>query len=370
LGKQRGDGTGSVYRVQEGWIAQVRYYDEARGESVKLRRRARNRDEARELLKTLRGDALAASAGDPDATVAGYLSQWRDTTLPRRGLAPSTVHQYSDLIDTILPTTLGQVRLARFTALEAERWLERMDGAIAPATGRPYAQSTKRSAFAVLDLAMQTAVRDSRIRHNPLDEVRRPAKEQAEVPVLTADEVERLIEASRDTDIEHLVVFVANTGVRIGEALALSWDCVDLDRASARIRRATTKTSAGRRTIPLIDDVVAALHRQRAEQLDMKQRLASGWVDNGLVFTTRLGTEIDAHNARRSLRRVLLDAGLPATRPWHTMRHSLATRLLNRGVPMPVVAAILGHASIRTTVDIYGHEEPAISAAALKQAMH
>jgi len=70
---------------------------------------------------------------------------------------------------------------------------------------------------------------------------------------------------------------------------------------------------------------------------------------------------------RRTLRLLLEHAGLPQDRQWHTMRHSLATRLLNRGVPMPVVSQIIGHASIRTTVDIYGHAEPAISARALQE---
>ena len=169
-----------------------------------------------------------------------------------------------------------------------------------------------------------------------------------------------------------LIVFVANTGVRIGEALALRWQDVNLDGATVTITRgslpddASTKTPAGVRPVPLVPDVVNALRAQQRRQREARLKMGSGWKDTeDLVFTTGEGTPVDAHNARRTLRAALKAAGLPQDRPWHTMRHSLATRLLNRGVPMPVVTQIIGHASIRTTVDIYGHAEPAINAEAL-----
>ena len=192
---------------------------------------------------------------------------------------------------------------------------------------------------------------------------------------MTAAEVDQLLAAAHGTHHEPLIVFVANTGCRIGEALALRWDDVDLDNSTATIRRSsttseTTKTAAGVRTVPLLPEVVAALKARRSQQRADRLKMGPGWADaEGLVFTTGAGTPVDAHNARRSLRLVLRKAGLPTDRPWHTMRHSLATRLLNRGVPMPVVAQILGHASIRTTVDTYGHAEPAINAEALAQVM-
>ena len=194
-------------------------------------------------------------------------------------------------------------------------------------------------------------------------------------PVMTAEEVDALLDAAVGTHFESLIVLVANTGCRIGEALALRWSDVDLDKSTATIRRASitsssTKTAAGVRTVPLLPEVVAALKVRRSQQRADRLKMGPGWADTeGLIFTTGVGTPVDAHNARRNLRSVLKAAGLPQDRPWHTMRHSLATRLLNRGVPMPVVASILGHASIRTTVDIYGHAEPAINADALAEVM-
>lgn len=388
--KQRRDGAGSYFQTSAGWVAQVRVFDEHTGRSKQIRRRAKNRDHARELLKELQGSPVKPSAVNEGLTVAAYLDQWAATTLPVSGVKESTVDIYSTLIRSPLKPTLGKVRLDKFTPAEAERWLARLDAHRCrphtpratkanpqpkPVPGKLLSQSTKRQAFAVLSLALKTAVRDGLIAENPLQDVKRPRKVRTEVPVMTAAEVDQLLAAAQGTYYESLIVFVANTGVRISEALSLRWDDLDLTKATATIRRgsldADTKTAAGFRTVPLLPDVVAALKERRKKQTADRLKMGAGWRDTrNLVFTTGTGTPVDAHNARRALRLVLTAAGLPTDRPWHTMRHSLASRLLNRGVPMPIVSQIIGHASIRTTVDVYGHAEPALTADALAEAMN
>lgn len=384
--KNRRDGSGSIYQRGDGkWVAQIRRWDEAAGKSRLIRRYASTRDEARELLKELRStDATTRPTMRGSLTVVEYLNQWKDTTLPRRGLAPATEAQYRNVITNPITPTVGKTRLSALDPTECERWLDRLDkhrtkprrdkatGEMVP--GPVVSQSTKRAAYAVVALALDTAVRDGLIPDNPLRKVTRPKKSATDVPVWSATEVDAVVVAAHGTEIDALVTFVALTGCRVGEALGLRWDDVDLERASAVIRRSgtdtdRTKTAAGKRAVPLLPEVVDALRRERASQAARRLRLGAGWTDHSLVFASQVGTPLDQHNARRMLRRVLLDAGLPPSRPWHTMRHSLATRLLNRGTPMPVVAQILGHASIRTTVDLYGHAEPAISAEALAQAL-
>jgi integrase len=372
--KKRSDGTGSVFQRGDGrWVAQVRVWDEHAGTSKQVRRYASSRDAARDLLAQLRAAGDAPTRRPETLTVVDYLQSWSDTTLPVSGRAPATVRQYRDLIRSPLKPTLGKVRLSRFTPAEAERWLGRLDKH-RKRNGEPLSASTKRNTFAVLSAALATAVRDGLIREHPLRDVTRPRHQQVQVPVLSATQVETLLAAAKGQRIEPLLTFVAMTGVRLGEALSLRWVDVDLDAATARIVRGSldrksTKTGA-KRAVPLVPDVVDQLRAQKVWQAEHRLLMGKGWADRqGLVFTTAIGTPVDPHNARRDLRVLLVAAGLPTDRPWHTLRHSLATRLLNRGTPMPVVSAILGHASIRTTVDCYGHAEPAISAAALAAAM-
>ncbi len=376
---------GGVYHTSEGnWVAQI-YVN-----GKKVRKYAQSEKAANEKLRLLRQEMPStAPAMSRSLTVVQLLDDWAQHSLPVSGVKDSTMQTYRSLITSPLKPTLGDVRLADFTPREAERWLQRLDAFRSkdrhpkptktnpdpkPIPGKPLSQSTKRQAFAVLSLALKTAVRDGLIPDNPLDHVTRPRKTRTQVRVMTGDEVEQLLSAETTSKSFYfpLIVFVANTGVRIGEALALRWQDVNLDGATVTITRgslpddASTKTPAGVRTVPLVPDVVNALRAQQRRQREARLKMGSGWKDTeDLVFTTGEGTPVDAHNARRTLRAALKAAGLPQDRPWHTMRHSLATRLLNRGVPMPVVTQIIGHASIRTTVDIYGHAEPAINAEAL-----
>lgn len=376
MGKQRKDGSGSIYQQKADgrWVAQVRIHDPIAGRSRLVRRYAKSKTGAERALKALRSEALAPTGAD--ITVVDYLQQWARTTLKVSGRAEKTVEQYTTLITSPIIPTMGALKLSDVNAAHVEAWLVRLDefrytrSRKPGAKAYPLAQSTKRSAFAVLSLAFDTAVRDGLLVSNPCAQVRRPGKDDSvEVPVMTADEVDQLLEVARgDEQWGPLVELLANTGLRISEALGLKWSQVDLEARTLTVLK--TKTGAkGRRTIPLTDEAVAALHRQRSWQRRTRLLVGSGWRRSGLVFTTGVGTVVDPHNARRAQRRLLIAAGLPTNRPFHTMRHSLATRLLRQGVPMPIVSAILGHSSIRTTVDTYGHFEAPISPEDLQAVM-
>ena len=87
----------------------------------------------------------------------------------------------------------------------------------------------------------------------------------------------------------------------------------------------------------------------------------SQWPDNGvLVFTTTIGTPLDAQNiANRHFKPLLRRAGLPDIR-WHDLRHTCATLLLSRGTHPKYVQHLLGHASIQLTLDRYSHWIPSM----------
>lgn len=117
------------------------------------------------------------------------------------------------------------------------------------------------------------------------------------------------------------------------------------------------KTKSSRRDLPLIDVIAAGLRAQRSRQLE--ERLAAGkdWQETGFIFTTRIGTPLDARNVVRKYHNALRDAGLDLRR-FHDLRHGCATLLLAQGVPLKTVSDILGHSQISITADIYGHVVP------------
>lgn len=109
------------------------------------------------------------------------------------------------------------------------------------------------------------------------------------------------------------------------------------------------KTPKSVRTVPLLPDVVDVLRELRKAQLERPGKL-----DQGLVFCTEAGSPLDAGNVTRWFTAAVKRAGLPAVR-FHDLRHGAATLLIERGVDLATVSAILGHSNIGTTVDIYGH---------------
>jgi integrase len=78
------------------------------------------------------------------------------------------------------------------------------------------------------------------------------------------------------------------------------------------------------------------------------------WTASGLVVVTDFGTPVDPSNFRRVFTRVTQSAGIEGCHP-HELRHTAASLMLSRGVPLHIVADVLGHSSIAVTKDVYGH---------------
>lgn len=101
-------------------------------------------------------------------------------------------------------------------------------------------------------------------------------------------------------------------------------------------------------------ELSAALRARRVTQLEERIRAGRRWVDGDYVFTTPTGQSLDVSNLRRRFGASLTAAGLPRQR-FRDLRHACATLRLEQGEELAVVSRILGHASITTTANVYGH---------------
>jgi integrase len=101
------------------------------------------------------------------------------------------------------------------------------------------------------------------------------------------------------------------------------------------------------------------LHERRRQHLE--DRLAAGrrWHGDRFVFSSSIGTALDARNVIRRYQAIRERAGLPNV-PWHHLRHFAATALLEAGEDLFVVSRILGHTSVATRAGFYGHVQPAM----------
>jgi integrase len=171
-----------------------------------------------------------------------------------------------------------------------------------------------------------------------------------------------------------LWVLLATTGLRLGEALGLTWSDIDPEQRRLVVRRALQrlpgkggglalvepKTRRSRRTVHLALGTVGALiqHRRRQAQ---EQLAAPRWHDGNFVFTSPTGRPVDTCTLGKQFKQALANAGLPRVRI-HDLRHTAATHLLARGVHPKVVQELLGHSTITLTLDTYSHVSPALHA--------
>ena len=105
---------------------------------------------------------------------------------------------------------------------------------------------------------------------------------------------------------------------------------------------------------PIVLEKVIA---HRAVQDQERELAGSAWHESGMVFTTSIGTMLDTRNMLRHYYRLRNKAQLPKIR-FHDLRHSAATILKMAGVPDQAIQKLLGHASVRTTQDVYMHLSP------------
>jgi hypothetical protein len=116
--------------------------------------------------------------------------------------------------------------------------------------------------------------------------------------------------------------------------------------------------TVSRRTVALMPEAVAALRVHRKRQAEERLAAGSTWTERELIFPTRVDTPMSGTNLlKRSLRPLLSKAGLPPV-TFHELRHTFATFHLASGERSKVIQEILGHSSIKTTMDTYSHVIP------------
>ncbi len=199
--------------------------------------------------------------------------------------------------------------------------------------------------------------------------VKPPRVSRHAMTALTPDQVGLFLNAVRGDRLEALYVAAVTTGMRQGELLALRWSDVDLEGRAVRVRATLVetksafefpepKTARSRRQISLTLVAATALRRHRAAQIEERLRAGAAWTDHDLVFASGVREPLDGSNIlRRSFYPLLAGANLPHVR-FHDLRHSAATLMLSRGVPLKIVSEILGHSQISITADTYMHVTP------------
>lgn len=277
-----------------------------------------------------------------------YMLRWfEDHKMPT--LSDKSIRTYQFVVNRVLADDIGAVSLEALRRTHFDALYRRL----------PLAPKSIRLVHTVLHQALDDAVADEFILRNPANDATLPRLERKERPVLGYDEIVQFLEEHEHDRLAPLWAVLATCGLRIGEAVALRWK----DISDGYLTVVDGKTPNARRQIPLLDSTEEMLMAHRNRQREERLAAGPGWEgpapSEGLVFRRLNGRAITQSEAYGQLQKALEESNLPQMRV-HDLRHSAATFMMQAGVPIEVVSRIIGHASISTTTDIYGHIRPAM----------
>jgi integrase len=329
-------------------------------------------DEARDFKAGVRSDMARGKRIAPTATTVSQAADMWLAAIKATDLKRNTIDAYEDSYRVHLEPRFGRRRLDDVTVHDVAEFLAdaktveyraRLQATRHPKSGarptRPYAPRSIQLALTTLAQIYKHARRYTGYAgESPVGLLvarERPKIKARRRVVPTPEQTARLV-AATPAAYRDAVAFIAGTGVRVGEALALPWGEVDIDNRLLTIR--WTLDDDGRREPPKYDHCIRTIPipgALAASLAALKLATANTSAD-AFVFQTTAGTAMNRHNLTRRGLWVACDAtGLPRISP-HALRHGHGSALLEQGWTLPAVSRRLGHRNARVTAEVYAHE--------------
>lgn len=304
--------------------------------TVDGKRRSVSGRTVKECLEKEREIRLAGTNYTSSQTVDQYFTKW----IEKRHIKETTYFRYKCNYKHIGPI-IGTKSLSDVTRADIVRIQERNDAALS-----------------LTKLILNDAVKEELLVRSPAATVKPYRKEVKHHRALTVDEQKRFLKAAEKEWLYEAFYLCLLTGARIGEIMALTWaDISDVIKISKTVTRGrngafivgtSPKTSASRREIPVTQQISDVLDSQRKK---------SAVFGSDLVFVSCRGNMNTPNTARQAFNRIAADAGLKDVTT-HCLRDTFATRWIERGGSIQILKSILGHTSIKMTMDLYAQVLP------------
>lgn len=352
--KKQGNGDGSIFydEKRKRWRGQITLGTDSKGKLVRKSVSGKNKTEVREKIKDLLATNADINLKSDDVTVKEWLEIWFEN-YSKPKLSINSYKGYKNVVDNYLIPYLGYNRLRDLTTLDVQKAYNVIFG-----DRNKYSQAFARKIANVLNTALKQAVIDKYISSNPcigafLPKVRPPRK----VVAMTIEDQKIMVERWKGDPLCYIFIFMLATGMRISEATGLTWEFVDLENRKLEIKKImieisgraefkdSAKTESGNRTMYLNEMAMSILCKQKDLIEDKLNFLDLVFPNNNYNFRCTA-------NLRRLLDRTFKETGVKRYN-MHALRHTYATRMVEKGVNIKFLQETLGHKRVETTLQIY-----------------
>lgn len=330
--------------------------------------------EVEKKLEAFRKKTLKEEVIPQRRMVRDYIEHWL-YNVKKKSLKPSSFDRLErTYLNQIKNSHVGRCQLGNITSSDIQELINEKSETLA--------YSTVKKVRDLLNSCFRYAVANREMSFNPVDAVLMPkqenmAKQTKGIQIFTNQELEKIEKISTVTYSNgelrykhaNFFLFLANTGLRAGEALALTWEDVDFDQRVIHIQKnascvknrgdadgtgkkyrviiTTAKTQKGKREVPLNDKALAAL--QGLKEYQETHHIQSPYID-----CNDKGEILKQQTLPKILKRILEAADVPY-RNVHSFRHTFATNLVDAKVDIKIISQMMGHSSVKVTYDTYVH---------------
>jgi len=380
--RKNANGEGTIFKCENGkfkgrWMGQLAIgTNPVTGKPIRKNFQGSSMAEVKEKMKPFREDLAKGIDLQNNITFGSWIVTWMND-YKKLDIDLSTWENYDRSVKNYAVPELGHIQLKNLGTNDIQALYNKMIKAgSAPATVRRNHQ--------IINGCLEQATKNRLISWNPAKSVVLPKLVDDEARAMTVEEMNIFLVALNNIKGPHKVrvtwrtifLMLLGTGIRSGEALALRWARVDIRNRTATVMEGIKRTKAkglvfgdpktakAKRTVPIPNEVAFALRLQRMHQAKVKLAVGEAYQDQDLVFSTSKGTPINPRGLIRKFHEIRKASGLSTDITVHSLRHTFATRMLERGESLKTVQELLGHADIATTGNTYAHVMPEVKVAA------
>ena len=348
-------------------------YDQQTGKLIRKSIYGKNQKEVRQKLSKVTTEIDEGLYLEPaKMTLSDWMDLWyKEYTFDKKY---STLKGYKAQINKHIRPGIGKYNLSQLNPMILQRFFNHLSEP--NEKGKVLSPKSIKNVYIILSGILEQAVENEMISKNPCKKVKLPKVYNKQITPLTDKQVKDFLEIISTDEIYGTILrVIVFTGLRLGEAMGLTWDCVDFEKGALNMNKqlqrrpqkdggsTLTSVKSGKpRILKPAPFVMQLLKIRYTEQIMQKQRSEDLWLawsneeehKKALVFTNLQGGYLIPKRVYLHFKSAAVAIGAPDARV-HDLRHTYAVLSLQNGDDIKTVQENLGHASAAFTLDVYGH---------------